>query len=111
MGKLVALVLAGTVLGGAAVAGYNALHYEILQPVPVPWTHLPEEIAVLELERARRILVGRMSSAERVGAIGGGRLPLEATEGQAAGLRSELAALDRQLEGLRTRAAAARAAR
>lgn len=111
MGKLSALVLAGTLLFGAAVAGYNALHYEVLQPVPVTWTHLPEEIAVLELERARRTLVGRLGSAQRVGTLGGGRLPLETTEGQAADLRSELAALDRQLEALRARAAAVRAAR
>ncbi|HSE95672.1 MAG TPA: hypothetical protein VLD61_07245 [Methylomirabilota bacterium] len=106
-----ALVLVGSVLFGAAVAGYNALHYEILQPVPVTWTHLPEEIAVLDLERDRRILVGRMGSAQRVGAIGAARLPIETTEGHAADLRTELAALDRQLDALRTRAAAARAGR
>jgi hypothetical protein len=111
MGKLSALVLAGAVLVGAAIAGHNLLHYEILQPVPVTWTHLPEEIAVLDLERDRRVLVGRMGSAQRVGAIGAGRLPLEATEGHAADLRAELTVLDRQLEALRARATAARSAR
>jgi len=111
MGKLAALVLAGAILAGAAVAGYNVLRYELLDPVPVAWTHLPEEVAVLELERARRTLVGRIGSAQRVGAIGGGRLPLETTEGQVAELRAELAALDGQLGALRARVAAARAAR
>ena len=53
MGKVVALLL---VLGlaASAVAAYNFFVFEVVQPVPLSWTHSEDELRLVELERERR---------------------------------------------------------
>ncbi len=99
MGRLLALGLLG-VVAGAGIAAYNAVRYEVLQPIPLSWNHSPDEMALLALERERRTLAAKLRSGERTLSLAG--VPL-ATASEDDTLRADLAALDRQIETLQAR--------
>ncbi len=101
MGRLVAFVLFGALVAGLGLAAYNQLHYDQPQPFPVSWNHLPEELQLLDLERERRTLVGRLGSAQRMASVGGRLMPIETTAGQIESIKSELAALDTRIAALK----------
>jgi hypothetical protein len=102
VGKLFTLVVIAALAGGV-VAVYNAIHYDVLQPVPLTWTHRPEEIQLLELEHQRRNLLAKLASSQRMASAGGLYLPLETTAGHMEALQAELAALDARIRALRAK--------
>jgi hypothetical protein len=101
VGKLVGFVVFAALVAGAGFAAYNQFQYELLQPYPVSWNHGPREHELLQLSRERRGLVARIASAQRIGSIGGLRLPLETTAEHQEALKAELAALDARIAALR----------
>jgi hypothetical protein len=70
VGKLLALVLVAA-LAGAAVAAYNAVVYEVVQPVPLSWNHSADELRLIGLERERQNLAARLGGNQRVGTLAG----------------------------------------
>jgi hypothetical protein len=101
MGRLLAVALGVALLGGA-VAAYNASMYEIVQPIPLSWNHSADELRLIRLEQARRRLVSRMGTGQRVTSLAGAPL-LGAPDDQD---REALARLDAEIAILRTRVAA-----
>jgi hypothetical protein len=98
VGKLVVLAIL-VALAGGAVAAYNAAVYEVLEPLPVAWTRDPLALELLELERTRRGVAGRIGASRRVAGLSGlATLDPADPAGDAA---AELAALDRRIAALR----------
>ena len=100
MGKLLALLLIGA-LAGAAVAAYNAFVYEVVQPLPLSWTHGVDELRLLELERERRSLVARLGTGQRVTSLAGAPQIGAPDDGE----KAALARLDGEIAALRARIA------
>jgi hypothetical protein len=101
MSKFLGLILAGAIVAGAAVAAYNHVVYDRLQPFPLAWNHDAEEFALIQLERERAALLAKLGSAQRIASIGGALLPLETTAGHQERLQRERAALDERIARLR----------
>jgi hypothetical protein len=102
VGKLLALVLV-VALAGAAVAAYNAVVYEVVQPVPLSWNHSADELRLIGLERERRNLVAKLGANQRVGSVAG--VPQMGAPDDSE--KAALARLDGEIAALRARIAAA----
>jgi len=102
VGKVLFVVLLGAAVAGAGFTGYHAVRYDLLQPFPLAWNHLPEEVELLELEYLRRGLVAKLGSAERISSLSGLHMPL-APGSPGEELKAELAALDARIGTLRAR--------
>jgi hypothetical protein len=102
VGKLLALVLV-VALAGAAVAAYNAVVYEVVQPVPLSWNHSVDELRLIELERERRNLVAKLGGNQRVTSLAGAPQIGAPDETE----KAALARLDGEIAALRARISAA----
>ena len=101
MGTVVGLLLAVAALGGV-FSVYNAYQYERFQPYPIAWSHDAQQIEVLELERVRRELAGRLASVRRTtGGAVGGLMPPAVGDDAMTRLAGELQALDARIATLR----------
>jgi hypothetical protein len=101
VGTLIGLLLAVAALGGVFSA-YNAYQYERLQPYPLAWNHDAQQIEVVELERVRRELAGRLGSVRRMtGGRVAGLAPPAVTDDATTRLTAELEALDARIAALR----------
>jgi len=98
VGKLLALILV-LALAAGAVAAYNAFVYEIVQPFPLSWNHGADELRLIELERERRQLAGRLGAGQRVMGLAGVPQIGAPDENE----KAALARLDGEIAALRAR--------
>jgi hypothetical protein len=103
VGKVVALLV---VLGLAAVAvaAYNFFVFEVVQPVPLSWTHSEDELRLVELERERRGFAARLGAGQRVTSLAG----VPQVGAPDASDTAALARLDAEIAALRARISASR---
>jgi hypothetical protein len=102
VGKLLALVFI-VALAGAAVAAYNAVVYDLVQPVPLSWNHSADELRLIELERERQNLAAKLGANQRVGSLAGAPQIGAPDESE----KAALARLDGEIAALRARISAA----
>jgi hypothetical protein len=98
VGKVVALLLVLGLAAGA-VAAYNFFVFEVVQPVPLSWTHSEDELRLVELERERRGLAARLGAGQRVTSLAG----VPQVGAPDASDKAALARLDAEIEALRAR--------